>query len=98
MENITEWERRKGDLKKYMENPDVFFKNFFPAKTDFHRQYMGNPVTTQKEKGYLVKTKYGTGRTKHSDNPIQGKLPVYLTDGRKVLCKPTNIKITGFIN
>ena len=55
-------------------------------------------IIEKREKGFLVKTKFGTGVTKHSDHPIQGKLPVYLTDGRKVLVRPQNIKLKGFYN
>lgn len=97
MEDITEWERRKEDLKKYTENPEAFIKDFVEPGKHFG-QWLQVPVSPPKEKGYLVKTKYGAGRTKHSDHPIQGKLPVYLTDGRKVLMKPQNIKIIGFID
>jgi hypothetical protein len=46
--------------------------------------------------GALVETKLGPGITKNEDNPINGKVPVYLNDGRKVLCSIHNIKVVGF--
>jgi hypothetical protein len=46
--------------------------------------------------GTLVETKLGSGITKNEDNPINGKVPVYLNDGRKVLCSIHNIKVVGF--
>lgn len=46
--------------------------------------------------GMIVETKLGPGITKNEDNPVYGKVPVYLNDGRKVLCSIRNIKIVGF--
>jgi hypothetical protein len=46
--------------------------------------------------GTIVETKLGPGITKNSDVPVNGKVPVYLNDGRKVLCSIQNIKIVGF--
>lgn len=97
MEDITSQNQRLEALKKYHENPGEWIKKFAPSNTEFHRHYM-SILVAEKEKGYLVKTKYGTGRTKHSDQPIQGKLPVYLDNGQKVMCDPKNIKLTGFID
>lgn len=51
---------------------------------------------TTKGAGTLVETKLGPGITKNEDSPINGKVPVYLNDGRKVLCSLQNIKIIGF--
>lgn len=48
------------------------------------------------ESGALVKTKLGEGYTKNSDNLVNGKVPVYLHDGRKILCNPEKIKILGY--
>lgn len=48
--------------------------------------------------GYLVETKQGEGRTYHKDDLINGKLAVYLSDGRKMLCSVENVKIKGFID
>ena len=46
--------------------------------------------------GTIVETKLGNGITKNDDAPVNGKVPVYLNDGRKVLCSIQNIKIIGF--
>lgn len=48
--------------------------------------------------GFRVETKFGMGRTYHKDEPIFGKVPVYLDDGRKVLVDPENIVIKGYID
>lgn len=96
MEDYKELEKQMEELKKYQENPQIFIDKFLnPQK---HVGHFLQVKVDQREKGFLVNTKYGTGRTKHSDDLIQGKLPVYLTDGRKVLVIPKNIKIKGFIN
>ena len=84
------------ELKKYQENPQAFIEYFF--KPEKHVGQWLRMNVERKEKGFAVKTKFGTGRTKHSDNAIQGKIPVYLSDGRKVLLNPKNVKITGFID
>ena len=47
------------------------------------------------DSGYIVQTKLGRGVTKDADTPIKGKVPVYLDDGRKVLCSIDNIKTIG---
>lgn len=49
-----------------------------------------------KGSGTIVETKLGLGCTKNEDNAVNGKIPVYLNDGRKVLCSVQNIKIVGF--
>lgn len=48
------------------------------------------------DSGYIVEVKLGRGYTKNSDTPVNGKVPVYLDDGRKVLCSIENIKQLGF--
>ena len=48
--------------------------------------------------GFLVETKLGAGRTYHNEKAINNKIPVFLNDGRKVLCSSENIKIIGFID
>jgi hypothetical protein len=50
----------------------------------------------KRERVYVVETKSGKGYTKHSDKPENGKIPVYLESGRKILCSPENVKIIGF--
>ena len=51
--------------------------------------------------GKLVETKFGLGYTKNSDDPINGKIPVYLNNPKegspkKILCDPKNIKVIGY--
>jgi hypothetical protein len=46
--------------------------------------------------GKIVKTKLGDGYTINSDKLIQGKVVVYLEDGRKVLCSPEKLVFIGF--
>lgn len=48
--------------------------------------------------GYLVETKQGKGRTFHGNDLINGKVPVFLSDGRQMLCRPEGIKVIGFID
>jgi len=96
MEDYRDLEKRMEELRKYSENPEAFIKKFI--EPDIHVGHWLVVNADKKEKGFSVKTKYGTGRTKHSDKSIQGKLPVYLNDGRKILVSPKNIKITGFID
>lgn len=46
--------------------------------------------------GTLVQTKFGPGYTKNEDSAVYGKVPVYLNDGRKILCSMENITVIGF--
>lgn len=47
--------------------------------------------------GLVVKTKTGkTGHTKHSDDLVNGKVPVYLDDGGKMLCTPNTLTHVGY--
>lgn len=50
----------------------------------------------EQHSGAIVKVKLGDGITKNEDKLIYGKVPVYLNDGRKVLCTPEKIKIIGY--
>jgi hypothetical protein len=38
--------------------------------------------------GFRVETKSGMGRTYHKDEPIFGKVPVYLDDGQESVGRP----------
>ena len=62
----------------------------------FRNEDWFNEKITSSNGGTIVETKLGKGTTKNDDNPINGKVPVYLNDGRKVLCSIQNIKIIGF--
>lgn len=53
-------------------------------------------MTHERVSGMIVETKLGRGQTKNNDTTFEGKIPVYLDDGRKILCKPENIKRIGF--
>lgn len=46
--------------------------------------------------GKIVRTKLGDGYTINADKPVQGKVVVYLDDGRRVLCNPDKLKFLGF--
>jgi len=52
--------------------------------------------TVNQYSGKIVQTKLGEGHTKDKEKLINGKVPVYLHDGRRVLCNPEKIKILGF--
>lgn len=52
----------------------------------------------RKGRGYLVETPQGKGRTFHDDSPINGKIAIYLSDGRKLLCSPDKVKLIGFVD
>lgn len=65
----------------------------------YHSDEEPNKPTKRKKKhaGRLVLTKDGTkGITKSSDPVIDGKVCVYLEDGKKMLCKTKNLKVTGY--
>lgn len=53
-------------------------------------------INESKGSGTIVETKLGPGITKNEDKPVYGKIPVYLNDGKKVLCSIQNIKVVGF--
>lgn len=50
----------------------------------------------EKHTGKIVRTKFGDGYTINSEKMIQGKVVVYLEDGRKILCNPEKLKLLGF--
>lgn len=48
------------------------------------------------ESGYVVRLRSGkTGQTRHSDDAVNDKIPVYGFDGSKLLCDPEKLKIVG---
>jgi hypothetical protein len=52
-----------------------------------------------KGSGYIVTTSSGkTGKTKHSDKLVNGKVQVYCNDGTKLLCDRAKLKYIGFNN
>ena len=56
--------------------------------------------TANKKAGYLVETKAGaTGRTYHSEEHVDGKVIVHI-EGQEMnmLCTPSKLKVTGFID
>ena len=49
--------------------------------------------------GTLVETRTGlTGRTYSHEEPVNGKVRVYLTNGTKMLCSPEKLTLKGFID
>ena len=57
--------------------------------------YFDNILNILYMAGRIVETKLGKGQTNNNDKPVNGKILVYLTDGRKIICDPKNIKIVG---
>lgn len=57
------------------------------------RMLFGSP-----DSGYVVQTKAGTGRTYHKHNLHFGKMQVFLDNGTKMLCRPENLTVIGFID
>jgi len=50
-------------------------------------------------KGYQVITQSGLeGRTYHEDGLVNGKQPVYLANGKRMLCTPGKLKLKGFVD
>lgn len=56
-------------------------------------------LTNKAGRGYLVVTATGKmGRTYHTDELVNGKQPVYLEGGGKLLCDPKKLTFKGFID
>ena len=67
------------------------------TEADIH--FANNVMLPNKKAGLLVETKFGkVGRTFNSDGLKDGKYLVYCIDGSKMLCKPENLTIKGFID
>ena len=60
--------------------------------------YMRRVVEGNDNAGYLVEAKSGKGRTYHNKDLVNGKVQVFLDDGRKMLCSPEKLKLRGFID
>ena len=65
-------------------------------KLENNEEFMQKLSNKEKGSGAIVETKLGQGITKNEDDAINGKVPVYLDDGRKVLCSIEKIKVIGF--
>lgn len=46
--------------------------------------------------GKIVKTKSGFGKTKNFDKPINGRIKVYLDNGKNILVHTLKITVLGF--
>lgn len=67
--------------------------------TEWDIEQLNRLVHGNKNAGKLVETKKGVvGRTYNSDNFINGKVMVYCTDGKKLLCDPKSLKLIGYID
>ena len=53
------------------------------------------PETTRPGNFVLTRTGF-TGRTYDGEALINGKQPVYLSDGKRLLCDPATLKTIGF--
>lgn len=66
------------------------------------RQTIPNPLVghnlSRNGSGYLVETKFGNGRVYHKESLINGKIPVFFEDGRKILFSEQNLKLIGFVD
>ena len=66
------------------------------SKAIYKEESIEDLIKDTKSPGLVVETKFGIGFTKNQDAPVRGKIPVYLKDGRNVLCNLENIKHVGF--
>lgn len=64
--------------------------------TQVEQSFIEETANSSREAGAIVDTKFGPGITKNSDKLVKGKVLVYLTDGKNVMCSTGNIKIVGF--
>jgi len=78
-----------------MQNSDNKQSEF--RQPDLHKATVGGSAI-RKGSGYLVETKFGIGRTYHKEPLINGKIPVFFEDGRKILFSEQNLKLIGFID
>lgn len=53
---------------------------------------------THRGKGYIVQTKHGKGYLYYSEKLVNGKAPIVLEDGSKILCSRENLTIIGFVD
>lgn len=81
-------------MKDQMENKNNKQMNKTPLESLRHEDWFIEKLDNGA--GTIVETKLGPGITKNEDKPVNGKIPVYLNDGRKVLCSIENIQIVGF--
>lgn len=67
--------------------------------TSWDVEQLNRLVDGNKNAGKLVETKNGViGRTYNNESLINGKVRVYCTDGKKLLCNPQNLILKGFID
>lgn len=67
--------------------------------TEWDIEYLNRMAHGNKNAGRLVETKTGkTGRTYNHEEPVNGKIRVYLDDGGKMLCSPDKLKLKGYID
>ena len=67
--------------------------------TEWDIEQLNRIINGNKNAGYLVETKTGfMGRTYNCESMVNGKVKVFLSDGRKMLCDPGTLKINGFID
>lgn len=62
------------------------------------RQALQSVLNSQRKgPGRVVKTKSGLiGCTYNSEPPVNGKIKVFLPDGKNILCNPNNLQCIGF--
>ena len=66
--------------------------------TKWDIEYLERMANGDKNAGRIVKTKTGKiGRTYNHEEFVNGKLVVHV-EGGKLLCDPSSIKVTGYVN
>jgi len=54
-------------------------------------------MNSGKQYGYVVETPKGEqGYTLHTNGQVNGKTPVYLDNGQKILVKTSDLKVIGY--
>lgn len=53
-------------------------------------------LDNHKDSGRVVEVKSGRGIIPNNAVPINGKMPMQMDDGRKLLCSQENIKLIGY--
>jgi hypothetical protein len=87
-----------GGENKCLNNECVTNKVSVSELTEDDIWYMRRVVEGNDNAGYLVEARSGKGRTYHNKDFVNGKVQVFLDDGRKMLCDPKTLKLKGFID
>lgn len=75
---------------------DIELEMSVESDDDSEGWFIEKMTLNQRVSGMIVETKLGRGQTKNNDCTVGGKIPVYLDDGRKLLCSPEKLRIIGY--